>query len=54
LRLRRPSEVTPGPVALDFDVFGTVVDWCSTVIREGEALGRRKGLDVDWTAFADA
>ena len=40
--------------ALAFDVFGTVVDWRSTVIREGLALGRAKGLDVDWAAFADA
>ena len=40
--------------ALAFDVFGTVVDWRSTVIREGEALGRAKGLQVDWAAFAEA
>jgi 2-haloacid dehalogenase len=40
--------------ALAFDVFGTVVDWRSGVIREGEGLGRKKGLDVDWAAFADA
>lgn len=39
--------------ALTFDVFGTVVDWRSTIIREGEELGRRKGLEVDWAAFAD-
>ena len=40
--------------ALIFDVFGTVVDWRSTVIREGEELGRTKDIDVDWAAFADA
>ncbi len=40
--------------ALTFDVFGTVVDWRSSLIREGEALGRAKGLKVSWTAFADA
>ncbi|HEY5720480.1 MAG TPA: haloacid dehalogenase type II [Gammaproteobacteria bacterium] len=40
--------------ALLFDVFGTVVDWRSSIIREGEALGRRLGVEVDWTAFADA
>ncbi|MFY0989788.1 haloacid dehalogenase type II [Halomonas sp. C05BenzN] len=40
--------------ALAFDVFGTVVDWRSSVIREGEALGARLGLEVDWAAFADA
>jgi 2-haloacid dehalogenase len=40
--------------ALVFDVFGTVVDWRSSIIREGQKLGRRKRLRVDWTAFADA
>lgn len=39
--------------ALVFDVFGTVVDWRSSIIREGELLGTRKGLQVDWAAFAD-
>ena len=39
---------------LAFDVFGTVVDWRSSVIAEGEQLGRAKGLAVDWAAFADA
>lgn len=43
-----------GVKALAFDVFGTVVDWRSTVIREGRELGRSKNLDVDWAAFADA
>jgi 2-haloacid dehalogenase len=40
--------------ALTFDVFGTVVDWRRSIIREGEALGRAKGLTVDWARFADA
>ena len=40
--------------ALICDVFGTVVDWRGSIIREGRAFGRAKGLDVDWTAFADA
>jgi 2-haloacid dehalogenase len=40
--------------ALCFDVFGTVVDWRSSIIREGRELGRAKGLDVDWEAFTDA
>ena len=42
------------PKALIFDVFGTVVDWRGSVIRELEELGREKGLDADWPAFADA
>jgi 2-haloacid dehalogenase len=41
--------------ALVFDVFGTVVDWRSSIIREGEKLGKRKGIaNVDWEEFADA
>ena len=40
--------------ALTFDVFGTVVDWRGSIIREGEAYGQKKGLNVDWAAFADA
>ncbi len=39
--------------ALTFDVFGTVVDWRSTIIREGTALGQEKSLTVDWAQFAD-
>jgi 2-haloacid dehalogenase len=42
------------PKALAFDVFGTVVDWRGSVIRELEALGRAIGFDHDWGAFADA
>lgn len=40
--------------ALTFDVFGTVVDWRSSVIRDGERLAEGKGWQVDWAAFADA
>jgi len=40
--------------ALVFDVFGTVVDWRGSIIREGEALSAAKRLQVDWPAFADA
>lgn len=40
--------------AVVFDVFGTVVDWRTSIIREGRELGRRKGLSADWAAFADA
>lgn len=40
--------------ALAFDVFGTVVDWRSSIIREGELLGAARRLKVDWPAFADA
>jgi 2-haloacid dehalogenase len=47
--------IDPGSIqALAFDVFGTVVDWRSSIIREGEAIGRQHGLRVDWAQFADA
>ena len=39
--------------ALTFDVFGTVVDWRGSIIREGQLLAARKGYDVDWAEFAD-
>lgn len=42
------------PRTLVFDVFGTVVDWRGTVVREGEALGRSQGVQIDWPRFADA
>ena len=39
--------------ALVFDTFGTVVDYRTSIIAEGEAIGKAKGLKVDWTKFAD-
>jgi 2-haloacid dehalogenase len=39
---------------LAFDVFGTVVNWRSSVIAEGEQLGKENKLRIDWAAFADA
>lgn len=38
---------------LAFDVFGTVVDWRSSVIAAGEQLDNAKTLGVDWPKFAD-
>lgn len=47
--------VKPQPRALVFDVFGTCVDWRSSIAREGDAVGRRlAATGVDWLAFADA
>ena len=46
--------VTPSvPKALAFDVFGTVVDWRSSIIGELEMFGERHGLAEDWPTFAD-
>ena len=41
------------PKALAFDVFGTVVDWRSSVIGELEAFGEVHGVAEDWARFAD-
>ena len=38
---------------LAFDVFGTVVDWRSSIIGELEMFGERHGMAADWSTFAD-
>ena len=43
----------PDVKALLFDVFGTVVDWRSSVIAELTAFGEKKGLKADWVKMAD-
>ena len=40
--------------ALFFDVFGTLVDWRTTIAREAEAILKPLGHALDWLAFADA
>jgi len=39
--------------ALLFDVFGTVVDWRSSLIDDLARFGAGKGVKADWAAFAD-
>ncbi len=39
--------------ALVFDTFGTVVDWRGSIVEEGMAWGKTKGITVDWARFAD-
>ncbi len=39
--------------ALTFDVFGTVVDWRSSIIRELREFGISQGTVIDWAGFAD-
>ena len=36
-----------------FDVFGTVVDWRGSLIEDLPDLGKKYGMDTDWTTFAD-
>jgi 2-haloacid dehalogenase len=40
--------------ALFFDVFGTLVDWRTSVARETQALLAPRGYALDWLAMADA
>ena len=40
--------------ALFFDVFGTVVDWRTSIAREAVAILKPLGHDIDGLAFADA
>ncbi len=42
------------PAALLFDVFGTVVDWRGSVMRELARIGLAHGVRADWGEFADA
>jgi 2-haloacid dehalogenase len=39
--------------ALAFDVFGTVVDWRSSIIAELQSFGETHGLHADWPTLAD-
>jgi 2-haloacid dehalogenase len=39
--------------ALVFDVFGTVVDWRTSLIADFTAWGERRGVRGDWTALVD-
>ena len=39
--------------ALLFDVFGTVVDWRTSIIEDLSRFGAERGLSADWAAFAD-
>ena len=40
--------------AMFFDVFGTLVDWRTSVAREAERILQPLGYNLDWAAFADA
>jgi 2-haloacid dehalogenase len=40
--------------ALVFDVFGTLVDWRTSIAREAQTALEPRGVRIDWLAFADA
>ena len=44
---------TPDVQALLFDVFGTVVDWRTSIIDDLTRFGAEKGIKADWAAFTD-
>ena len=46
------SEIS-GVAALLFDVFGTVVDWRSSIVAEMSAFAAARQRQADWAAFAD-
>jgi len=46
--------ITPSVKALVFDVFGTVVDWRTSVALEAQQVAKRKGIALDGEKFADA
>jgi 2-haloacid dehalogenase len=49
-----PTRVPFAAKAIVFDVFGTLVDWRSSIIDEVAAVGRRHRLQLDAASFADA
>jgi 2-haloacid dehalogenase len=48
------ASAAPTVQALFFDVFGTLVDWRSSIAREARLVLEPLGHHLDWNAFADA
>ena len=44
----------PPVKALVFDVFGTLVDWRTSIAAETRAILEPRGVRIDWDEFADA
>jgi 2-haloacid dehalogenase len=53
LRAQTAARAVAAVKALVFDTFGTVVDWRGSIVEEGQAWGKAKGVTVDWARFAD-
>ena len=43
----------PDVQALLFDVFGTVVDWRTSIVDDLTRFGAERGIKADWVAFTD-
>jgi 2-haloacid dehalogenase len=59
LQARVPGKVLPVDVDVDveiiaFDVFGTLVDWHTSIAAALAEVGGRAGIDADWAALASA
>src|ERR1700733_12274643 len=52
-RVDAASFAAPPVKALVFDTFGTVVDWRGSIVEEGKAWEKTKGITIDWARFAD-
>lgn len=50
--LHAPAAVAHVKACL-FDVFGTVVDWRSSIAADLAAFGAQRGITADWTRFTD-
>lgn len=47
------EELADSVHALTFDVFGTVVDWRTSIVDAAKKVGGRAGVTADWEAVAD-
>lgn len=47
------TPAAPPPSALLFDVFGTVVDWRTSITEQLETFASYRRIDADWPAFTD-
>jgi 2-haloacid dehalogenase len=54
IRIGNPDMTSNAIKACVFDVFGSVVDWRTSIAREAKASLAPKGIDIDWHAFADS
>jgi 2-haloacid dehalogenase len=54
MTLIMPETPVPAVKALFFDVFGTLVDWRTSIAREAKAVLEPLGYAADWLGFADA
>jgi 2-haloacid dehalogenase len=55
LRTRVPGKVLPVDLEIiAFDVFGTLVDWHTSIAAALAGVGGGAGIDADWAALASA